>query len=241
MDFRWQEIPYTPIWCPRTQFGSEIGGNLDIHVLLRPVRLPRRASREIGRLLCFGHYNFQIMNEISLKTQRLLLRPWTDTDLPWLTAMNQDPKVMEFIGPVLSETDSRAMIERARRSWNENGYGRFAIEISETSELIGFVGVAQCRFESHFTPAVEIGWRLSHKNWGFGYATEAATEVMSWTFNTFEIDELVSFTRISNLRSRRVMEKIGMERNPGDDFLHPNKAANDLFRMNVLYRKRKAP
>ena len=180
------------------------------------------------------------MNEISLTTQRLLLRPWTDADLPALTAMNQDPKVMEFIGPILAEADSRAMIERARRSWDENGYGRFAMEISETSQVIGFVGLAQCKFQSHFTPAVEIGWRLAHKYWGFGYATEAAVEVTKWAFSTLKIDELVAFCRITNVRSRHVMEKFGMERDPQDDFLHPNKATNDLLRINVLYRMRSA-
>ncbi len=180
------------------------------------------------------------MNEISIKTQRLLLRPWNEADLPSLTSMNQDPKVMEFIGPMLGEVESRAMIERARRSWNENGYGRFAIEISETSELIGFVGLAQCKFESHFTPAVEVGWRLAHEYWGFGYAAEAATAVLDWGLDSLELDELVSFCSGSNARSRRLMETLGMTRDSGGDFLHPNKALNDPLRINVLYRK-KAP
>lgn len=176
------------------------------------------------------------MDEISIKTERLLLRRWKDTDLPALASMNQDPTVMEFIGPVLSQSESRAMIQRAEESWVGHGYGRFAVEIIETSELIGFVGLAQCKFESHFTPAVEIGWRLTHKFWGLGYATEGARAVMSWAFETRRLDEIVSFASAPNFRSRRVMEKIGMQRKIGDDFLHPNMEADDPLRENVLYR-----
>ncbi|HUW87681.1 MAG TPA: GNAT family N-acetyltransferase [Candidatus Paceibacterota bacterium] len=178
------------------------------------------------------------MNEISIKTPRLLLRQRGDTDLLSLAEMNLDPKVMEFIGPIISESESRAMIERARGSWQELGYGRFAVEISETSELIGFIGLAQCKFESHFTPAVEIGWRLAQKHWGFGYATEGADAVMSWAFANCEIDEIVSFSSASNLSSRRVMEKLEMHRSDTDDFLHPNLKPGDPLRQCVLYRKR---
>lgn len=177
------------------------------------------------------------MDEISINTSRLLLRQWKDSDLSALTAMNQDPKVMEFIGPAISEADSQAMIERARRNWQEHGYGRFAAEIPETSELIGFIGLAQCKFESHFTPAVEIGWRLAHKHWGLGYATEGAIAMANWAFDNCEINEIVSFSSVLNLNSRRVMEKIGMHRNIADDFLHPNLTPGDPLRLCVLYRK----
>lgn len=177
------------------------------------------------------------MEEISLRTERLILRRWSDTDLPALAAMNQDPTVMEFIGPVLSETESRAMITRAEKSWNELGYGRFAVELADTRELIGFIGLAQCKFDSHFTPAIEIGWRLAHKFWNLGYATEGATAVMSWALDHHGLSEVVSFTSASNLRSRRVMEKIGMHRDTRGDFLHPRKAPDDPLEANVLYRK----
>lgn len=146
------------------------------------------------------------MNEISIKTERLLMRRWSDADLPALAALNQDPTVMEFIGPVLGEAESRAMIQRTEKSWDEFGYGRFAVEIINTSELIGFIGLAQCKFDSHFTPDVEIGWRLAHKHWGLGYATEGTITVMSWALDHHGLSEVVSFTSASNLRSRRVME-----------------------------------
>lgn len=178
------------------------------------------------------------MAETSIKTERLLLRRWTSADLPVLASINMDPKVMEFVGPVLSELESQAMISRAELSWSNLSYGRFAVEIRQTSELIGFIGLAQCKFESHFTPAIEIGWRLAHKYWGFGYATEGATEVMNWALEEKDLKEVVSFTSASNIRSRRVMEKIGMHRNESDDFLHPRMLPNDPLRANVLYRRK---
>ena len=177
------------------------------------------------------------MNEITIKTQRLLLRQWSDSDLPALTAMNQDPKVMEFIGPVLSGAESRAMLERAKNSWDKHGYGRFAVEVAYTHEVIGFIGLAQCKFESHFTPVVEIGWRLACNSWGLGFATEGAKAVMAWAFENCQLNEIVSFTSKSNLRSCRVMEKIGLKRNIADDFLHPNMRADNPLREYVLYRR----
>ncbi len=146
---------------------------------------------------------------------------------------------MEFIGPALTESETLAMMEKARKSWNEYGYGRFAVEISQSSEPIGFIGLAQCKFESHFTPSVEIGWRLAQKSWGFGYASEGANAVMNWAFQSLKLTEIVSFTSALNYRSTNVMEKIGMRRDPTDDFQHPNLAIGDPLRTNVLYRRRR--
>ena len=101
------------------------------------------------------------MHKIEIKTDRLLLRQWRDADLWQLSAMNGDSKVMEFVGPTLSEDQSKVMMERSRQSWNERGYGRFALEVPGVADVIGFVGLAVTRFESDFTPCVEIGWRLS--------------------------------------------------------------------------------
>jgi RimJ/RimL family protein N-acetyltransferase len=178
------------------------------------------------------------MSQTSIRTKRLRLRRWGDADLPELTALNKDPLVMEFIGPVLSETESGAMMKRAEESWSELGYGRFAVELTSTGEFIGFIGLAQCKFESHFTPAIEIGWRLAHKYWNMGLATEGANAIMNWAFDVLGLREVVSFTSASNLRSRRVMEKIGMQRDVLDDFHHPNFKPNDPLGLNVLYRKR---
>lgn len=171
-----------------------------------------------------------------IRTARLWLRQWRDDDLGQLIEMNNDPEVMEFIGPTLSEDQSKAMMERARRSWHERGYGRFAVEVLESGSVIGFVGLAQTRIDAHFAPAVEIGWRLSAQYWGHGYATEGALAVLEFALENLGLPEVVSFTSAENLRSRRVMEKIGLSRNPRDDFEHPNQSLSDALRANVLYR-----
>ncbi|MBI3429372.1 MAG: GNAT family N-acetyltransferase [Actinobacteria bacterium] len=171
-----------------------------------------------------------------MRTARLLLRQWRDVDLGQLIEMNADPKVMEFIGPPLNEDQSKAMMERARGSWEKRGYGRFAVEVLASGSVIGFVGLAQTRIDAHFAPTVEIGWRLSTQYWGHGYATEGALAVKDFAFEDLGLPEIVSFTSVQNLRSRRVMEKIGLLRSPFDDFEHPNASLSDTLRANVLYR-----
>jgi len=174
---------------------------------------------------------------VEIETERLLLRQWREEDLKQLIKMNRDPKVMEFVGPTLSEDQSRAMMNRARRSWEEHGYGRYAVEVLETGTVIGFIGLALTRIDTHFSPTVEIGWRLSSQYWGKGYATEGANVVMDAAFKDHGLGEVVSFTSAQNLRSRRVMEKIGFHRNPIDDFLHPNLSPENPLRASVLYRR----
>ena len=115
------------------------------------------------------------MQILEIRTSRLLLRQWHDIDLGQLVEMNADPKVMEFIGSTLKEDQSKAMMERARMSWEQRGYGRFAVEVLASRSVIGFVGLAQTRIDAHFAPAVEIGWRISTNYWGHGYATEGGT------------------------------------------------------------------
>lgn len=176
------------------------------------------------------------MQIFEIRTSRLLLRQWQDSDLGQLIKMNADPKVMEFIGPPLNMDQSKAMMERARVSWKEHGYGRFAVEVLDSGSTIGFVGLAQTRIDAHFSPAVEIGWRLSPEFWGQGYATEGALAVKEFAFEDLGLSEIVSFTSAQNLRSRRVMQKIGLSRDPFDDFKHPNTSLDASLRDNVLYR-----
>jgi RimJ/RimL family protein N-acetyltransferase len=133
------------------------------------------------------------------------------------------------------------MFKRSRLSWNENGFGKFAVEVPREADFIGYVGLAIPPFQSHFTPCVEIGWRLAHHNWGRGYATEAAKAVKHFAFNTVGLLEIVSYTTPKNLQSRRVMEKIGLNRDSRDDFEHPNKLKDDPLRTQVLYRETRNP
>ncbi|MBU6140869.1 MAG: GNAT family N-acetyltransferase [Proteobacteria bacterium] len=171
-----------------------------------------------------------------LATERLILREWRDSDVSTYVAMNQDPRVMEFFPSLWSEEESRLAAAGYNQSFVENGFGKFAIELKETHEFIGFVGLAIPQFEAHFTPAIEIGWRLASQHFGKGYATEGAREVLRFAFEELHLKEVVSFTVPENKASRNVMEKIGMTRDEKDDFLHPKIAPDHKFSRHVLYR-----
>lgn len=174
-----------------------------------------------------------------LETKRLILREWKDSDIPLYVAMNQDPRVMEFFPELWSEEKTREVVEWNNQHVAENGFGKFAVELKETGEFIGFVGIVKVPFESHFTPAVEIGWRLVSKHFGNGYATEAAKEILRFAFEDLHLKEIVAFTVPQNLPSQNVMKKIGMIRDSNGDFLHPKIAPNHKFANHVLYRIKK--
>jgi RimJ/RimL family protein N-acetyltransferase len=172
---------------------------------------------------------------VELRTERLLLRRWRDTDLEPFARLNADPEVMRYYPAPLTQAESDALARRARTEISERGWGLWALEVVGGEAFIGFVGLAEPRFAAHFTPAVEVGWRLVRSHWGQGYATEAAREVIQFGFGELDLDEIVSFTSVINDRSRKVMERLGMRRDPGDDFEHPSVPAGPL-RAHVLYR-----
>jgi RimJ/RimL family protein N-acetyltransferase len=170
-----------------------------------------------------------------LLTARLVLRQWRDADLqPW-AALNADPEVMRYFPAPLTREESDALAERSRTAISERGWGLWALEVVDGASFIGFVGLAEPRFDAHFTPAVEVGWRLARDHWGQGYATEAARAAIEFGFGELELTEIVSFTSVVNERSRRVMERLGMTRDPAGDFEHPV-VADGLLRPHVLYR-----
>ena len=171
-----------------------------------------------------------------LQTNRLILRQWRDSDIPTFIEMGQDPRVMEFFPTLWSEEKSRDCAAYFREHFTENHFGFFAVELKETQQFIGFVGIAKVGFDSHFTPAVEIGWRLASQHFGKGYATEAAREVLRFAFADLGLDEIVAFTVPANIPSRHVMEKIGMSHDEKDDFAHPKLSPDHRFAQHVLYR-----
>ena len=173
---------------------------------------------------------------IHLETDRMLLRDWSGDDLEPFAAMNADEKVMEFYPATVSREDSDALAMRLQQDMDVIGFGHYAVEVKSTGDFIGYVGISQVRFPADFAPALEIGWRLAAESWGHGYATEAARACMVHAFSQFEIPDLVSFTTRGNTRSIAVMERIGMLRNPADDFEHPNLPAGHPLRPHVLYR-----
>jgi RimJ/RimL family protein N-acetyltransferase len=175
-----------------------------------------------------------------IETPRLLLRAWVDADLEAFAAMNADPEVMEHMPRVLAREESDALATRFRRSLAERGLGPWAVEIPGKVAFIGFIGLAVPAFDSHFTPCVEVGWRIARAHWGKGYATEGARAALRAGFEELGLDAIVSMTVPANLRSRRVMEKLGMTHDEVDDFAHPLLDPASPLRPHVLYRLTKA-
>lgn len=173
-----------------------------------------------------------------LRTERLLLRRWRDADLDSFAALNADPEAMRFFPAPLTREESDALAERWRSHLDAEGWGLWAVEVPGEADFVGCVGLARPGFEAHFTPAVEVGWRLARAHWGNGYATEAARAALSHGFGELGLDEIVSFTSKANEPSARVMERLGMTHDPADDFDHPRLPSGHRLRPHVLYRLR---
>ena len=171
-----------------------------------------------------------------IRTERLILRDWTDADLEPFAALNADPEVMRHFRAPLTRDQSDAFAGRIRGRLAEDGWGLWATEIAATGEFVGFIGLAAPPFEAHFTPAVEVGWRLSRDAWGHGYAPEGAQAGLSFAFDVLDLEEVVSITVPDNSKSRRVMEKLGMTRDPADDFDNPTMPDGHPLKRHVLYR-----
>ena len=171
-----------------------------------------------------------------LTTARLLLRGWRAADREPFAALNADPEVIAHLGSPLDRAGSDALMARIEAGWHEHGFGLWAVQVLANDQFMGFVGLSRPSFEAHFTPAVEVGWRLARDAWGHGYATEAAIASVEFGFDVLGLEEIVSFTVPANVRSRRVMERLGMTRDPADDFDHPRIAVGNPLRRHVLYR-----
>jgi RimJ/RimL family protein N-acetyltransferase len=173
-----------------------------------------------------------------LTTERLVLRRWRQSDREPFARINQDARVMEFMPALLTRRESDRLVDRIEAHFREHGFGLCAVELRRDPSFIGYIGLAVPSFEAHFTPCVEIGWRLSADHWGQGLATEGAQAMVPYAFEVIGLAALVSFTVPDNVRSRRVMEKLGMTHNEADDFDHPRLPEGHPFRRQVLYRLR---
>jgi RimJ/RimL family protein N-acetyltransferase len=172
-----------------------------------------------------------------LRTGRLLMRGWLESDLAPFAALNADPEVMEHFPATQSRDESDAFVRnRMIPMFDALGFGPWAVERVDSGELIGFVGLMEQTFPAPFTPAVEVGWRLARAHWGQGFATEAAEESLRFGFEVAGLEEIVSMTVPANVRSRAVMERLGMTRDPSDDFDHPRVPAGSPLVRHVLYR-----
>ena len=172
----------------------------------------------------------------TLSGGRVRLRRWRDEDREAFAAMNADARVMEFFRSPLGRAESDAMVDRIGKHFDDHGFGLWAVEVPGVAPFVGFAGLAIARFAAPFAPCVEIGWRLAFEHWGHGYATEAARLALGHGFGALALPEIVSFTSATNGHSRAVMERLGMRRDPVDDFDHPALPESHPLRRHVLYR-----
>lgn len=171
-----------------------------------------------------------------IETERLILRTWIKEDAEAYFQINQDPKVIELLRGPLTMEQVNDFIPAVNNHQDKHGYTLWAVELKETSELMGFIGLNYTDWESHFTPAVEVGWRLGSQFWGKGFATEGAKASLEYGFKQCGLKEIVSFTVPANTRSVRVMEKIGLKRDLNGEFAHPKVDDASPLKRHVLYR-----
>ncbi len=174
----------------------------------------------------------------TIETARLLLRGWRDEDVePWI-AMNADPRVSEFLGKPYGRDRSVSQASEMRERLEARGYGWWVVQARGGPSFVGAICLQEVPFEAPFTPAYEVGWRFRAESWGRGYATEGARGALDFAFESLHWEEVVAFTAASNLRSARVMQRLGMTHDPRDDFEHPRLEPGHPLRRHVLYRIR---
>jgi ribosomal-protein-alanine N-acetyltransferase len=170
-----------------------------------------------------------------METPRLILRPWRTEDREPFFQLNSDAEVMEHFPKRLSREESDAVVDKIEKHFQDYGYGLWVVEEKATGDFTGFTGLWNVQYEAHFTPAVEVGWRLARRFWGKGYATEAARASLDYGFQTAKLKNIVAVTVPANFRSRRVMEKLGMIHDPQGDFDHPRIEDGHPLKRHLLY------
>ncbi len=171
-----------------------------------------------------------------IETNRLILRPWNDDDLSIAIEMGAEPEIMHFFPSLQTEEMVREMIKRFQKSYQEFGYCFFAAIDKDSSEVVGMIGMQYIPFETHYTPAVEIGWRLRKKFWRKGLATEGAKAILDFAWSKTDLKEIYAMAVLENRPSIKVMENIGMTYLEGEDFNHPNCPEGSRYRKHVLYK-----
>jgi len=170
-----------------------------------------------------------------LESERVLLRQWVKSDISSFIALNSDPHVTRYFPRTFSEQESKGFVAVMSSMIDEHGWGFWAAELKSSKEFIGFVGLNSPRPIMPFSPCIEVGWRLLKQHWGNGYATEAGKLSLAYAFDHLEVNEVVSFTTESNFKSRKVMERLGME-NTGNNFKYPDLPIEHPLSEHVLYK-----
>jgi len=167
------------------------------------------------------------------KSERLGFRHWRNEDLKEFLKLNSDEEVMEHFPRVLSEKEVKEFIDNLKKHYSENGFTYYATEILKTKEFIGMIGLASQEYNSKFTPAIDIGWRLKKSAWGNGYATEGAKRCLEYAFNELAIDKVISVCTINNYKSEKIMKKIGMIKK--GEFSHPDMLSHPQYEKHYCY------
>jgi RimJ/RimL family protein N-acetyltransferase len=168
--------------------------------------------------------------------EHLILRQWKDSDLEPFARMNADPEVMRYFPARLTRAQSESDMNVLRRQIDERGWGLWAVEVN--GAFAGFTGLSIPRFTAHFTPCTEVGWRFCREFWGRSLAYRAACEALTYGFGTLKLPEIVSFTAAANLRSQKLMRRLGFAHDPQEDFDHPALPEGHILCRHVLYRKK---
>lgn len=168
--------------------------------------------------------------DVERRTERLLLRRFRDSDRPAFAELNADPVVMATIAPPMTRDESDAFLDRIETNWDDRGVGLWCVDLH--GECLGFTGLDL----PWFCDGVEVGWRIRSAHWGQGYAPEAGRAALAFGFDHLGLDEIISFTAVTNTNSRRVMEKLGLWRDVDGDFQHPSVPEGNPLRPHVLYR-----
>ncbi|MEP2236295.1 MAG: GNAT family N-acetyltransferase [Alteripontixanthobacter sp.] len=177
------------------------------------------------------------MAEFQLETERLVLRDWRgEEDVDDFHRLGSDERVMATLGPLMTRQGSAALVADLQARSLDFGHTFWALERKSDSRVIGFCGLVR----GHIAPIageLEIGWRLAHDCWGKGYASEAAQAAIGWAFANRPGEAVIAITSQNNMRSRALMERLGMHHISSRDFEHPSLMPGDPLRAHVLYRK----
>lgn len=154
-----------------------------------------------------------------LRTSRLTLRPWRETDREVFATLNADPEVARDLGGPLGRAQSDAKFDRYVATFERQAFCRWAVQDSQRL-FLGYAGVMPSPPGHPLGPHAEIGWRLVRAAWGHGYATEAAAAALLDVFARIGFDEVLAYTSDDNARSQAVMQRLCLQRDPSRDFAH---------------------
>jgi RimJ/RimL family protein N-acetyltransferase len=169
-----------------------------------------------------------------IETARLKLRPWREEDVPEFIRVTNTPAVMEFLGGVRTPAEFHGAFLRVQASQAANGFCFWIVERLSDAALLGFCGL-KIGNVGPIPGEIEIGWRLRADAWGQGYAQEAAAACLAWAWRNLSCGRIVAITAVGNVRSRRLMERLGMQRMPKLDFDHPDLPPDSPLRPHVTY------